>query len=132
MPSYKTSLRNTRMDAITTAAGATAYLKIYTSTAPALTDAPTGTLLVSIPLPNPIAAGANTGVLTLSTVSDATGAVTGTPGYGRLTNSNTDDGTHTIAQFSAGIGTGELSFSGQVYASGTVTTTSFTDTEGNP
>lgn len=132
MPKYKTSLRTTRMDDVTAAASTTAYLKVYTGSAPALTAAPTGTLLVSIPLPNPIAAGASSGVLTFSAVSDATGAATGTPGYVRLTNSNTDDGTHTIANFTAAIGSLECNFSGQVFSGGTVTTTSFVITEGNP
>lgn len=132
MASLKTSVRNARMDAITTAAGVTAYLKVYTGSAPSMTSSPTGTLLASLSLPNPIAPGASGGVQTWSAISAGTGVATGTPGYVRLTDSNTDDGTHTIEQFSAGIGSGEMSFSGQINTSGSVTVTSITQTEGNP
>lgn len=131
MASFKDSLRNARLDAVTTAAGATAYLKVYTGSAPSKTASPTGTLLVSLPLPNPIASSASSATLTLSAVTAQNGAATGTPGYVRLTDSNTDDGTHTIGQFSAGIGSGEVSFSGQVNTGGSVSVTSFTFTEGN-
>jgi hypothetical protein len=55
---YSTAVKNTRLDAVTTAAGTTAVLEICT----------TGysTILATFPLDNPIAAGAASGVLTLS------------------------------------------------------------------
>lgn len=132
MASLKDTLRNTRLDCITTAAGATAHMIVYTGSQPSKTAAPTGTKLADFTLPNPIAAGASGGVLTLSAITPVSGAATGTPGYARMTDSATDDGTHTIEQLSAGIGSGEVSFSGQIFSGGQVSITSFTETEGNP
>ena len=131
MASLMDTLRNSRLNAITTAAGATATLNIYSGSSPAKTAAPTGTLLAAFSLPNPIAAGAAAGVLTLSSITAVSGSATGTPGYARLC-SGTDDGTHTVEQLSAGIGSGEVSFSGQIFSGGQVSITSFTETEGNP
>jgi len=131
MASFMDTLRNSRLDAITTAVGATGYLKAYTGSAPSKTASPTGTLLVSMAVANPLASASSGGVLTFSAISAGTGVATGTPGYVRLTNSNTDDGTHTVVQYSAGIGSGEMSFSGQVNTSGSVTVNSITHTEGN-
>jgi hypothetical protein len=130
MASLKDTLRNARLDAITAAAGATASLIIYTGAAPSKTSAPSGTLLVSFSLPNPIAPASSGGTLTLSAISPATGAASGTPGYARLV-SGTDDGTRTVEQLSAGIGTGEVNFSGTVSSGGQVSITSFVETEGN-
>jgi hypothetical protein len=131
MASLKDTLRNTRLDAITTAAGAAAHLIVYTGAAPSKTASPTGTLLADFVLPNPIAAGAAGGVLTLSAITPVSGAASGTPGYARMV-SGTDDGTHTVEQLSAGIGSGEVSFSGAIFSGGAVSITSFTETEGNP
>lgn len=54
---YATTLKNTRMTDVVTAIGATGFINIYTSGG--------GTLLSSIPLPNP-AGTVTTGVLTFS------------------------------------------------------------------
>jgi len=88
--SLSTSLRNTLMGALTTAAGSAAYLWIWTGSAPAKSSnnfvVPTGTNLALFgPLANPIAPGASVGVLTLSAISNATGLASGTPGYYRIT-----------------------------------------------
>lgn len=68
---YATTLKNTRLDAVTTAAGTTAELEIAT-TGFAL-------ILATIPLANPIGAGAAGGILTITmpqsdTSADDTGA----------------------------------------------------------
>ncbi len=68
---YPTALKNTRMDAITTAAGTTAKLEIGTTAM--------ASILATITLANPIAPGAASGILTLTmprsdTSADATGA----------------------------------------------------------
>ena len=55
---YSTTLKNTRMDAVTTAAGTTAVLEIC--------SASYASVLVSFTLNNPIAASSSSGVLTLS------------------------------------------------------------------
>jgi hypothetical protein len=87
--SLATSLRNTLMNALTTAAGSTAYLWFWTGSAPAKSSnnmvVPTGTNLALFALPNPIAPGASVGVDTLSAITSVTGLASGTPGYYRLT-----------------------------------------------
>ena len=55
---YPTALKNTRLDAVTTAAGATAKLEIGT--------AGMASILATITLANPIAPGASGGILTLT------------------------------------------------------------------
>jgi hypothetical protein len=87
--SLVTSLRNTILGAITTAAGSAAYLWVWTGSAPAKSSnnfvVPTGTNLALFSLPNPIAPAASTGVLTLSAITNVTGLASGTPGYYRIT-----------------------------------------------
>jgi hypothetical protein len=130
LASLKDTLRNARLDAITTAAGAAAVLNVYSGTAPGKTAAPTGTLLVAFPLPNPIAPPSSGGVLTLTTIAAASGVASGTPGYARMC-SGTDDGTRTVEQLSAGVGSGEVNFSAPVSSGGQVTMSSYAETEGN-
>jgi hypothetical protein len=84
-----TTLRNILMNALTTAAGSTAYLWIWTGSEPAKSSNnmvdPTGTNLALFALANPIAPGASVGVDTLSAISNVTGLASGTPGYYRVT-----------------------------------------------
>jgi hypothetical protein len=75
---YTTAVKNARLNAVTAAAGATAVLQIGTTAM--------GTVLATIPLANPIAAGASGGVLTLSgvPVSDTSADATGTAAAARI------------------------------------------------
>lgn len=74
---YSTTLKNTRLDAVTTAAGTTAVLEIGTSGM--------ASILASFTLNNPIAAGAASGVLTLSGFAkNATASATGTAAAARI------------------------------------------------
>lgn len=117
--------------AISTSIGATSRIKIYTSTAPAKTAAPTGTLLATLTPANPFGTSA-TGVLTAGTItSDTNAAAAGVPGYYRIIDGTVDDGTHTQVQGSCGVGSGDINFSSSIAAGGTVAITSLTYTDGN-
>jgi len=121
-----TTTANAMLNLITTAAGSTPYLMIWTGSAPAKSSgsyvAATGTLLATLPMSNPIGPGASGGVLTLSAITTETGAATGTPGYFRICTTNSDGsaGANVVAQGTCGIGSGELNFSSQVSAGGNV------------
>lgn len=129
---YGDDVRNDRLTAFVTRCGATAYLKVYTGVAPLKSAPYTGTPLVNSPLPNPIAGAPTGGLLVLNPVLSTFGLAAGIPGYARITDSNTDDGTHTKAQFTAGIGSGEISFSDQVYQNGPIQVSGISIQEGNP
>ena len=74
---YTTAVKNARLNAVTTAAGATAVLEIGTAGMAAI--------LATIPLANPIAPGAASGVLTLTMPqSDASADNTGTAAAARI------------------------------------------------
>lgn len=87
--SLATSLRDTLMNALTTAAGSAAYLWIWSGSEPAKSSnnfvAPTGTLGALFALANPIAPNASVGVDTLSAISNVTAPNSITPGYYRVT-----------------------------------------------
>jgi hypothetical protein len=129
---YKTSIRNTRLGDVISALGATARLLVYTGTEPALTASPTGTLLCTFTLANPVGPAASGGVATWTNPSNVTAAASGTPGYYRVIDGSTDDGTHTQVQGSAGVGSGDLNFGSTIASGGTVSITSIAYTEGNP
>jgi hypothetical protein len=81
---YATTLRSTRMDAITTAAGASALIRIYSGTRPATGGAAT-TLLAELTCNATFAPGAASGVLTLNAITqDASADSTGTATWFRL------------------------------------------------
>ena len=131
---YLTTLRNNRLDEVTTDSGATAWLQVWDGALPATpATAPAGVLLASMALANPIAPAAAAGVLTL-TVSpvptDASAAASGTPTFCRI--ATTETGTTTgVVQMSAAVGSGDISFSAAITVGGTVTLTSLTITDGN-
>jgi hypothetical protein len=127
----KTTLRNTMLTSIATALTATSRMLIYTGSAPANTATPTGTLLGTFTLAA-TPGTASGGVLTFTLPSNVTGAASGTPGYGRMIDGTTDDGTHTQVQFSCGVGSGEMNFSSTIASGGTVSITAMTITDGNP
>ena len=135
--SLKTTLRNSALDAITTAASTASHLMVYSGTGPAKSSnnfvAPTGTLLANFAMANPLGAASSVGVLTITPPSNVTGAASGTPGYYRICTGSTDtDGTTVLVQGSAGVGSGDLNFASTIASGGSVGITSFTMTEGNP
>lgn len=74
---YPTAVKNARLDAVKTAAGATAVLEIGT--------AGMASILATIPLANPIAPAASGGVLTMTMPqSDTSADNTGTPAAARI------------------------------------------------
>src|SRR5208337_941812 len=93
----KDTIRATMMGAIPTSCGASSHLFIYSGTPPTKTTAPTGTSAITAGIPlNSTMGTVSVGVLTLSGTplsGTATGSIT--PGYYRITDGGTDDGTHT-------------------------------------
>lgn len=83
----KTSIvhRNACLDALETALGTSAKLRIYTGSAPTnCEDAASGTLLCTIDLPSDYLAAASVGSKAKSGTWTGTAAATGTAGYYRL------------------------------------------------
>jgi hypothetical protein len=82
---FSTAVRNAMLDAIETATGASAKLRIYTGAAPAnCAAAATGTLLVDMALPADWMAAASAGSKALAGSWTGTGAAAGTAGYYRI------------------------------------------------
>ncbi len=132
--------RAAEMTSINSVASTAAHLFIYSGTAPAKTASPTGTSAITagIALSNPAFTQGTDGTdantkLTLAGVP-LTGTATAsiTPGWYRITIGGTDDGTHTLLQGSAGVGSGDLNFSSTIASGGTVSITGLTYVEGNP
>ncbi len=124
-----TSTANSMLNLITTQAGSTPYLMIWSGSAPSKSSgsyvAATGTNLATLPMSNPIGPAASGGVLTLSAITTETGAATGTPGYFRICTANSDGsgGANVVAQGTCAIGSGEINFSSQISAGGNVSIT---------
>ncbi len=91
---------------------------------------PTGTPLVTFTLANP-AGTVTDGVLTFSAITPATASATGTPGYTRFIDGTTDDGTHTVLQCTAGVGSGEFNFDSTIGIFGTETITGIIIADGS-
>lgn len=80
---YVDSLKNNRLDEVTTAIGTTGVLEIY--------DAGQATLLASIPLANPAAPAADAGVLTFTMPqSDTSADAGGTAAEAKITDGTGD------------------------------------------
>lgn len=126
---YATTLRNTMLDAITTAAGNAALLRIYDGTRPATGGAAT-TLLAELTCGTPFAAGASSGVLTLGSITqDSSANATGTATWFRIV---TSGGTF-VLDGNVGTSGSDLNLTTTSITSGQpVSVTSFTITEGNP
>lgn len=127
------AVRNARLDAIETAAGASAILKIRTGAQPAFcVTADSGTVLATLNLPADWMAAAASGAASKTgTWEDASADAAGTAGHFRLYAS---DGTtcHMQGSVTATAGGGDLELNNVVLAAGqTVTITSFTITDGN-
>jgi hypothetical protein len=82
------ALRNARLDAITTAAGANAKLRLYSGTRPA-TGGTATTLLAELTCGATLAPAASGGVLTLNAItSDSSADASGTATWARLVKSD--------------------------------------------
>ncbi|CAK0596496.1 Uncharacterised protein [Burkholderia pseudomallei] len=126
---FSTAVRNAMLDAITTQAGASALLSIYSGTRPATGGALSGnTLLAQLTCNSTFAPASSGGVLTLNSIASATAAATGTAVWARLT---TSGGTF-IADFSVGTSGTEIIIGTTSITSGaTVSVSSGTITAGN-
>jgi hypothetical protein len=94
--------KNAALDTLTTAAGATATVKIYSGSVPTNADAALGgaTLLVSMPCSATVAPAASGGVWTANAVTQTNAAAAGTASFYRFIAS---DGTTVLAQGACGV-----------------------------
>lgn len=123
---YSTSLKNTRMDAITTAIGTSGLMKMYTVGGGA--TACSGTLLATLALSATAAGAASGGVLTFNSITSATAAASGTAICATLT---TSGGTVVVDGLTVGAGSGNVNMNSNVISSGqTVSITNATLTHG--
>ena len=126
---YSTTLRNAMLDAITSAAGASAKLRIYDGSRPA-TGGTATTLLAELTCNATFAPAASGGVLTLNSITqDASADATGTATWFRIV---TSGGTF-VLDGSVGTSGSDLNLTTtSIVATQPVSVTSFTITEGNP
>ena len=124
-----TALRNARLDAITTAAGANAKLRLYSGTRPATGGTPT-TLLAELTCGSTLAPAASGGVLTLNAITaDSSADATGTATWARLVKS---DGTTHVMDMDVGTSGSDLNLNATAISAGAaVSITSATLTEAN-
>ncbi len=130
---YSVAVRNAKLDAVETAVGTSAVLKIRSGAAPAnCATADAGTVLATITLPSDWMAAASSGSKAKSgTWQDASADASGTAAHFRLYAS---DGTTCHAQGTVTVtgGGGDLTLdSVSITAAQSVTITSFTLTAGN-
>jgi hypothetical protein len=126
---YSTAIRNARMDAITTGAGASALLRIYDGTRPA-TGGTATTLLAELTCNATFAPAASGGVLTLNSITqDSSANATGTATWFRIVKS---DGTTHVLDGSVGTSGSDLNLTTtSIVATQPVSVSSFVLTEGN-
>lgn len=128
-----TTVRNARLDALETAIGASAVLKIRSGSAPtSIADADAGTVLATLSLPSDWMAAASSGSKAKAgTWQDSSADNTGTAAHFRLYAS---DGTTQHMQGTVTVtgGGGDMTVDNTSFASGqNFTITSFTLTDGN-
>jgi hypothetical protein len=122
-------LRSARADAITTYAGNSGKIRLYSGSRPALGGAIT-TLLAELTCNATFAPGAASGVLTLNAITqDSTADATGTATWFRMFKS---DGTTIVMDGDVGTSGSDLNMnSTSIVVNGVVAITSFVLTEGN-
>lgn len=130
---FSVTVRNARADAVETAIGGSAVLKIRSGAPPTnITDADSGTVLATLNLPADWLAGASNGTKAKSgTWEDLSADAAGTAGHFRIYAS---DGTtqHWQGTVTATGGGGDMTIDNTSIASGQqITVTSFSWTEGN-
>lgn len=123
-------LRNARNDAITTFAGNSGKLRIYSGTRPA-TGGTATTLLAELTMNATFAPGSSGGVLTMNAITaDASADATGTATWARLLKS---DGTTIVMDMDVGTSGSDINFNSVSFVTGgNVAVTSWTLTDGNP
>ena len=127
---YSSTIRNAMMDSITTAAGASALLRIYDGSRPA-TGGTATTLLAELTCNATFAPGASSGVLTLNSITqDSSANATGTATWFRIVKS---DGTTFVMDGNVGTSGSDLNLTTtSIVATQPVSVSSFVITEGNP
>ncbi|HEU4854394.1 MAG TPA: hypothetical protein VFS89_03800 [Nitrosospira sp.] len=127
---YSAAIRNAMLDAITTAAGGSALLRIYSGSRPATGGAAT-TLLAQLTCNATFAPGASSGVLTLNSITqDSSADATGTATWFRIVKS---DGTTHIMDGNVGTSGSDLNLTTtSIVAAQPVSVSSFVITEANP
>lgn len=130
--SLSTACRNAKLDAITTTIGSSGLLRIYDGTPPASANAAlsSNTKLAELALSSTFAAGASSGALTASSITqDSSADATGTASFFRIYKS---DGTTCVMQGTVGTSGADLNLNTVSLVSGAaVSVTSFVLTEGN-
>lgn len=124
---YSTTLRNARLDAITTAVGNAGVLTIYSGTQPATCGTAT-TVLVNFTLGTPFAPAASAAVLSPTLPSATAAAATGTASWARV---KTSGGTCVIDMPVGTSGTPMILNSLSITSGVNVTVTSWSITTGN-
>ena len=130
---FSVAVRNARLDALETAIGTSAVLKIRSGAAPTnITDADSGTVLATLSLPSDWMANAASGSKSKSgTWQDTSADNTGTAAHFRVYAS---DGTtqHMQGSITATGGGGDMTVDNTSFATGqSFTVTAFTLTDGN-
>ena len=130
---FSVAVRNARLDALETAIGTSAVLKIRSGSAPTnITDADSGTVLATLSLPSDWMANAASGSKSKSgTWQDTSADNTGTAAHFRVYAS---DGTtqHMQGSITATGGGGDMTVDNTSFATGqSFTVTAFTLTDGN-
>jgi hypothetical protein len=130
---FSVAVRNARLDAIETAIGTSAIMKIRTGAAPAsCATADSGTVLATINLPSDWMANAASGSKSMQgTWQDSSADASGTAGHFRIYDS-TGTTCHMQGTVTATGGGGDLQVDNTNFATGqSFTVTSFTLTDGN-
>jgi hypothetical protein len=132
-PQFSVAVRNARLDAIETAIGTSAVLKIRTGAKPTnITDADSGTVLATATLPSDWLAAASSGSKALSgSWADSSADATGTAGHFRIYAS---DGTtqHIQGTVTDTLGAGPMKVDNTSFVAGQAfSVTTFTLTDGN-
>lgn len=126
---YVTNLRNARLDALTTFAGASPKLRLYSGTRPATGGAIT-TMLVEMICNATFAPPATGGVLTANAISSGTVASGGVATWARLFK---NDGTTIVADMGVGTSAAEVIIANTtLVTSAVVAVSSLVVTTGNP
>lgn len=126
---YSSTIRNAMLDSITTAAGASAFLRIYDGTRPA-TGGTATTLLAELTCNATFAPASSGGVLTLNAITqDSSANATGTATWFRIVKS---DGTTFVMDGNVGTSGSDLNLTTtSIVITQPVSVTSFVLTEGN-
>ena len=128
MAGYSTTLRNSKLDANTTAVGSAGKLQIYDGTRPA-TGGTATTKLAEFTLGSPFSAAASGGSQSPSLPANTTGLAAGTATWARVT---TSGGTF-VMDLSVGTSAAEVILNTTTISVGvTVSVTGWTITAGNP